>query len=286
MLKLAVATAAETLERMQDPLADRGVRAEHFQSRERTFTLTKPAFDSFDVGFVFPPRVMEGGVVDAGLNVPWVNDREAVLTSRNKAEVIARLSRAGLPVPETVMVSNPVPDSELVDAFTHFDSPVVVKPNSATQGVGVTLAQDLDSFLGIADYFTAIHEFEPVGDRSFLLQEYLADARDYRAMVIGGQYVGAVERKLPQPAANAGRWKRNVHRDARAVAVSLPGQLRELAERTATTLGIDYLGVDILETQSRVVISETNARPTIDAASKYEPSFYDKLASVIKAQVE
>lgn len=286
MLDLAVATAAETLERMRDPLADRGIRAEHVQSRERTFPLSSLAFGSFDVGFVYPPRVMEGAVVAAGLNVPWVNDREVVLTSRNKAGVIARLGQAGLPVPETVMVSNPIPESELVDAFNHFDPPVVVKPNSATRGVGVTLAPDLDSFLGIADYFAAIHEFEPVGDRTFLLQEYLADARDYRAMVIGGEYVGAVERTLPQPEQTAGRWKRNVHRDAQADGVKLPQEHREFAERTAAVLGIDYLGVDILETRNRLVITETNARPTIDDAAKYQPSFYDKLAAVINAQVE
>jgi len=57
---------------------------------------------------------------------------------------------------------------------------------------------------------------------------------------------------------------------------------RELAERTAEALGIDYLGVDLLETDGRLVVNETNARPTVDAATKYKPDFYDRLAGLIE----
>ena len=94
MLQLAVAHRAETFERMRDPLAERDIRARHVEGAERTLSLTDPPWDpdEFDVGFVFPSRPMEGGVLDALLDVPWVNDREAVLTSRNKAGVLAALS--------------------------------------------------------------------------------------------------------------------------------------------------------------------------------------------------
>jgi ribosomal protein S6--L-glutamate ligase len=40
--------------------------------------------------------------------------------------------------------------------------------------------------------------------------------------------------------------------------------------------------VDILETDDRTVVLETNARPTIDAAAKYDPGFYDELAATIR----
>lgn len=286
MLNLAVATAAETLDRMREPLADRGIRARHIQTRERAFNLSNVTFGPFDVGFVYPPRLMEGSVVDTALAVPWVNDRHAVLLSRNKAGVITRLGDAGLPVPKTVFVSNPVGRPELRHVFQQFEPPVVVKPNSATRGLGVTRAIDLDSFFGITDYLSAIHAFEPVGDRTFLVQEFLEDARDYRAMVIGGEYVGAVERVIPEPADPANHWKYNVHQAAHAERIELPASHRALAEETARVLGIDFLGVDMLETEGRVIVTETNARPTIDTADKYNPIFYDRLADIIKAQLE
>ena len=282
MLRLAVATDAETFERMGDPLADRGIAAEHARTSERTVDLADPPWGAFDVGFVYPPRLMEGGVADAALGVPWVNDREAILRSRNKAGVLARLEGADVPVPETVLVSNPAEESDLIAAYERLDAPVVVKPNSTTRGVGVAKAADLDSFLGVVDYLDLVHDFQATGDKSFLVQEFLPDATDYRVMVLDGEYVGAVERRLPDDALAAGQWKHNVHRGARASRVDLDPELRELAERTAEVLDIPFLGVDLLVTDDRAVVNETNARPTIDDASKYVDGFWDDLAALIR----
>jgi ribosomal protein S6--L-glutamate ligase len=281
MLRLAVATNAETYERMQDPLAERGIDAAHASTAERTVPLDADLGD-FDAGFVFPPRLAEGGVASELLGVPWVNGREAILRSRHKGEALARLSRAGLPTPETVVVSDPVDETDLVAAFERFDPPVVIKPNAVTRGIGVAKAHDLDSFLGVCDYLDLVHDYRATGDRSFLVQEYLPDARDYRAMALDGEYVGAVERRLPEDAIAAGQWKHNVHRGAEATDVDLPADLRDLAERAAEAMGIPFLGVDLLVSGDRAVVNETNARPTIDAATKYEPGFWDDLAALIR----
>ncbi|RLM47854.1 ATP-grasp domain-containing protein [Haloarcula sp. Atlit-47R] len=282
MHRLAVATNAETFERMQQPLAARDIEVGHVETAERTLALDERPFGEYDVGFVYPSRIMEGAVADAMLDVPWVNDREAILRSRNKADVLARLGRAGVPVPETVVVSNPTSEAELTAAFERFDPPVVVKPNSTTRGVGVAKAHDLDSFLGIVDYLDLVHDYRAVGDQSFLVQEYVADATDYRVMVVDGEYVGAVERRLPEASREQGRWKHNVHRGAEAEGQELPAALRELAEDAADELAIPYLGVDLLVTADRAVVNETNARPTIDSATKYEDGFWDELAALIR----
>ena len=297
MLRLAMTTKEETFERMREPLADRGIGVEHVQARERTLPVTEAfdAGDGFDVGFVYPTRLMEGGVVDAHLGVPWVNDREAVLTSRNKAGVLAALAAADVPVPETAMVSNPADAGALADATEGFDYPVVVKPNSATRGAGVVRVTDPDTLQGMTDYLDLIHDFPATGDKSFLVQEFLHDARDYRAMVVDGTCVGGVERRVPDDGRSderrtggdgddhASRWKHNVHRGAAAAGVDLPAEHRRLAERTAAVLDVPYLGVDLLETPDRLVVNETNARPTIDDAEKYDDGFYDRLARLIRA---
>ncbi len=285
MIDLAVANRAETFERMSDPLAERGIRARHVPVSGRTIDLgaeTPLSPSAVDVGFVYPGRLMEGGVADALLSVPWLNGREAVVVSRNKAGVLARLRRAGVPVPDSVYVSNPVDESALRAAFDRLDPPVVLKPNSATRGIGVTKVDDVDSFLGVCDYLSLVHDYRATGDKSFLLQEYLPGAVDYRVMVLEGEVVGAVERRLPEPAVADGRWKHNVHRGATATAAELPDRARELAKETAAELGIAFLGVDLLATDDRLLVNETNARPTIDAAEKYESGFYDRLAAAIR----
>ncbi|WP_181691726.1 RimK family alpha-L-glutamate ligase [Natronomonas sp. LN261] len=283
MLRLAVATNAETLDRIRGPLAERGIDARHVPTTGRAQPLSETLVEErVDVGFVYPSRLMEGGVADALLGVPWVNGREAILRSRNKAGALARLERAGIPTPESVYVSNPAADSELRAAFEGLDQPVVVKPNSTTRGVGIARADDLDSFFGICEYLSLVHDYRAVDDRSFLVQEFLPGARDFRAMVVDGEYVGAVERRLPAAERAAGRWKHNVHRGAAATGVDLPPERRELVEAAAEELDIAWLGVDVLVADGRAVVNETNARPTVDAATKYEPGFYDRLAGVIR----
>ena len=296
MLRLAVTTNAETFARVREPLADRGIDAAHLQAKERAIPLTDSAVaataeadddtaTAFDVGLVYPGRLMEGAAITAGLEIPWVNDREAVLTSRNKSGVLAALNGADIPVPYSVMLSNPVAESAVVDAVAGLSFPVVVKPNSATRGVGVAKASDIDSLLGVVDYLDLIHDFRATGDKSYLIQEYLPDARDYRAMVIDGDCVGGVQRRLPADLAE-GRWKHNVHRGAEATGVDLPESHRRLAERAAAALDIPYLGVDLLETDDRLVVNETNARPTVDTADKYDDGFYDRLAERIHDTAE
>lgn len=277
MLSLAVATDAETLDRIRGPLADRGISASYVPYRKRTLSLSDPPFspDEFDVGLVYPGRLMEGGVLDALLDVPWVNDRETVLRSRNKAGVLARLERTGVSVPDTVLVSNPVNEDDVLDALAGFDYPVVVKPNSATRGVGVTKLGDADSALGVTDYLDLIHDFPATDDKSYLVQEYVPDATDYRVMVLDGEYAGAVERR-------GSGWKHNVHRGADATGVDPPERVKSIAEDTADVLDIPILGVDVLDTGSRALVNETNARPTIDAETKYEDGFYDRFAELVR----
>jgi len=283
MLRLAVATAEETFERLRDPLAERGIDASHVRSRGRTIPLDRSPYEQFDVGFVYPPRIVEGDVVDAHLDVPWVNGRDAVLRSRNKANVLSRLGQADVPVPETTLVSHQADETDLAAAFESFEAPVVVKPTSATRGVGIAKAHDYDSFLGLVDYLDLVHDYRATGDKSFLVQEFVPDARDVRVMVVDGEYAGAVERERAEDCGPSdGGWKQNVHRGATAVRIDLDPEHRALAERVAETLDIAYLGVDLLISGDRTLVSETAARPTIDDVSKYEDGFWDRLGALIE----
>ncbi len=276
-MKLLVTHSKESFTRLERGLESYGVDCVEFEGYGRSFEVGQPPEVYVDAGLVFPSRLVEGGYLDAEWGFPWVNDVEDVLSTRNKAACLARLEHHGVPVPDTHLLSSPVSADEVADAVEDVGLPAVVKPNSATQGRGVTKVDDVESAEGVADYFSVIHESSLVYDRSFLVQEFVEDAADYRVMAVDGCYAGAVERR--------GRnWKQNVHGGADAVAVEPPEEVVEIALEVAQALDISFCGVDVLD-GARTVVNEVNSRPTVDERGKYEGDFFEMLAGVVKAEI-
>jgi ribosomal protein S6--L-glutamate ligase len=271
-MKLLVTHGEASNHRLSEGLEPHGVETVTFDAEGRVYTLDEDI--DADVGLVYPSRLVEGGVVDALGEVAWVNDAEDILTTRNKARTVALLDGAGVRTPETRLLSNPVSDEDIRAAFDDVGSPAVVKPNSASSGRGATLVRDPDSATGVGDLFGVVHESSLVRDRTFIVQEYVEDARDFRVMVVDGDYVGAVERRAPG-------WKKNVRAGAEAHGIEPPEEVVDVAEKAARALDIDFCGVDVLFADGATV-NEVNARPTVDDAEKYEPDFYTLLARLVK----
>jgi len=276
-LSLLLTHGEESNARIERGLASEGIDCVTFDAYGRAYALEDADVPDVDAGIVYPSRLAEGGVLDALTDIAWVDDAADLLTTRNKARTVALLERAGVPVPETHLLSSPVSDEDVRAAFDAVGAPAVVKPNSASSGRGATLAHDPDTATGVADLFGVVHESSLVRDRTFVVQEYVEDARDYRVMVFGGEYVGAVERSAPG-------WKKNVHAGAEAHGVTPPDGVVSLAEDAARALGIDFCGVDVLSQEGGdfSVVNEVNARPTVDTTDKYEPDFYAELARLVR----
>ncbi len=276
-VSLLLTHGEESNARIERGLSGHGVDCVTFEAYGRAYALGDAEVPDADVGVVYPSRLAEGGVLDAVTDIAWVDDAADLLTTRNKARAVALLERADVPVPETHHLSSPVSDDEVRAAFDAVGAPAVLKPNSASSGRGATLAHDPDTATGVADLFGVVHESSLVRDRTFVVQEYIEDARDYRVMVFGGEYVGAVERRAPG-------WKKNVHAGAEARGVRPPDTVVSLAEDAARTLGVDFCGVDVLSQEGTDlnVVNEVNARPTVDDADKYEPDFYEKFARLVR----
>jgi ribosomal protein S6--L-glutamate ligase len=276
-VKLLLTHGEDSNARIEEGLSSHGIDCVTFDSYGHVYALDTDDVPDADVGLVYPSRLVEGGVIDALSDVAWVNDVTDVLKTRNKARTLAVLGRAGVPVPETRLLSSPVTDDDVRSAFDAVGVPSVVKPNSASSGRGVALVHDPDTATGVADLFGVVHESSLVRDRTFVVQEYFEDARDYRVMVFGGEYVGAVERKAPG-------WKKNVSAGAEARGLEPPESVVSVAEDAARALGVDFCGVDVLSQDGKdfAVVNEVNARPTVDDIDKYEPDFYEKFARLVR----
>jgi ribosomal protein S6--L-glutamate ligase len=272
-VKLLLTHGEASNRRIKDGLRPHGVDCTTFETTGRAYSLDEEG--DADTGLVFPSRLVEGGVVDALGDIDWIVGARDVLTTRNKARTVVLLEDAGVAVPETRLLSSPVGDEEVRTAFDGVGTPAVVKPNSASSGRGATLVRDADSATGVADLFGVVHESSLVRDRTFVVQEYIEGARDYRVMIVDGDYAGAVERR-------ADGWKKNVHAGAEPHGVEPPDSVASVAEEAARALGVDFCGVDVLYADTPLV-NEVNARPTVDDADKYNDGFYARLARLVKS---
>ena len=276
-MKLLLTHGEDSNARIEEGLSSHGIDCVTFDAYGRVYDLNDDDVPEADVGLVYPSRLVEGGVIDALSDTVWINDATDVLTTRNKARTVALLERAGVPVPETRLLSSPVSGDDVRAAFDAVGAPAVFKPNSASSGRGATLVHDEDTARGISDLFGVVHESSLVRDRSFVVQEYVEGARDYRVMVLNGDYVGAVERR-------ANGWKKNVSGGAEARGTKPSDRVVSLAEDAARALGVDFCGVDVLSRDSDdfAVVNEVNARPTVDDADKYDPDFYEEFARLVR----
>jgi len=117
--------------------------------------------------------------------------------ARDKAFALYFLSARGYPVPKThtffsprwcqLIGSTKGPEAGWLLALD-LGLPVVLKPNSRSQGVGVAVVEGKPSFVAAASA-----AFEDAQDRVALVQE-LVGGRDYRVVVLDDEVISAYER--------------------------------------------------------------------------------------------
>jgi RimK family alpha-L-glutamate ligase len=174
---------------------------------------------------------------------PMLNPPEATAVAAHKMATATRLARAGIPVPKTLLALS----GSVLNAHRHeFGPEAVYKTAIGTHGGGAWKVET-------DDVLTA-----KVGKRRAFLQELVGDRehpRDARVYVVGGEVVGAMYRYA------AGEdWRTNVHLGGRVedATADLPQPALDIAREAASVVGLDYAGVDLIESDGRWVVLEAN----------------------------
>ena len=205
-------------------------------------SLTSGGVELLDAGAVLA-RIIPGGSLEQIIYrvnaLHWIerrgvlvmNSPRAIERCVDKFYTTALLQEAGLPVPPTVVC-------ETVDeamAAVREMKDVVIKPLFGSMGHGLVRVNDPDVAFRVARSLEAIRAV-------FYVQQAVDHGgRDVRAFVVGGQVIGAIERRAP-----AGDWRSNLARGGSARPVALSEELRQLALTAASAVGADYAGVDLL----------------------------------------
>jgi ribosomal protein S6--L-glutamate ligase len=184
------------------------------------------------------------------------NESQAITRSRDKLRSLQLLARAGLGIPKTVFADT----SKNVDDMIRMvgGPPLVIKLLEGTQGIGVILAETVQSAKSTIQAFLGKEIY-------ILVQEFIKEANgaDIRALVIDGKVVGAMERRGKE-----GEFRSNLHQGGHGISVKLSREEESSAIKAAHILGLQIAGVDLLRSSRGPMILEVNSSPGLRGIEK------------------
>ena len=176
-----------------------------------------------------------------------------IANSRDKLRCLQILSKHHIGIPETTFVrgkNDVLPSIERVGGV-----PIVIKLLEGTQGVGVILAESIETAEAIIQTMQSTKQ-------NVLVQKFIGESRgrDIRALVVGDRVVAAMRR-----VARGNEFRSNVHRGGKAERIILDESYCETAVRVAQILGLGVAGVDMLEGTGGPLVIEVNSSPGLEA---------------------
>ena len=184
------------------------------------------------------------------MEVPLVNEPDAISNSKNKMACLQVLLQAGIQIPDTVLSRYPRHMSKLAKLVG--GTPLIMKLLKGTHGTGIIYSDSLPSAESVLETIWSLGE-------DILLQESIEESkgRDLRVLVVGGRVVAAM-RRFARP----GDFRSNIHRGGVGEKVDpLDPEFERVALASAKAVGLRVAGVDILESDQGPLVIEVNASP-------------------------
>jgi gamma-F420-2:alpha-L-glutamate ligase len=184
------------------------------------------------------------------LGVYPVNSSQAIDTVKDKLYTLQILAEHDFPIPKTILAKFPV-DTMVIEDQLKF--PVIVKTLSGSQGSGVFLSTDKNSFEDLMLLISAANK-----NVNIILQEFVkkSKGRDLRVFTVGGRTIAAMERK-----ATDGSFKANFSRGGKVKRYPINDELEWLSLEISRILNLDIAGIDFLFDKDGFKICEVNSSP-------------------------
>ena len=190
--------------------------------------------------------------------MPVIDDPISMIRCTNKVYLWERLTHAGLPVPETVVIQEPADIQRAADILGF---PVVVKIPDGSFSRGVRKADDMEALK------TIVTEFFKETDL-LLAQCFVPTKFDWRVGVLAGQPLFVCQYTMAKK-----HWQ-IVHHHAdgtaeegrfRTFAIDkVPPEVLDVGVRSASLIGDGLYGVDLKETADGVRVIEINDNPNLE----------------------
>ncbi|HWT29787.1 MAG TPA: RimK family protein [Propylenella sp.] len=190
--------------------------------------------------------------------MPVIDDPISMIRCTNKVFLWERLTHAGLPVPETILIQEPADMEHVADTLGF---PVVVKIPDGSFSRGVRRADSM------AELKAIVAEFFNETD-ILLAQRYVPTKFDWRVGVLAGQPLFVCQYAMAKK-----HWQILNHRgdgtaeegSSRTLPIDkVPPQVLDAGVRSASLIGDGLYGVDLKETSDGVYVIEINDNPNLE----------------------
>lgn len=190
------------------------------------------------------------------MGVPCLNGAVAIARSRDKLRAMQLLTKRDIDVPITVCARTPK-DLDLMLELVG-GTPVIVKLQQGTQGIGVMIAETRQAVSSLLETLWGMGQ-------EIVVQQYIAESkgRDVRAFVVGGRVVASMRRS-----AKAGEFRSNLHRGGAGHRIHLDATYARAAVAATKVMGLEVAGVDMLESASGPKILEINSSPGLEGIER------------------
>jgi len=176
-----------------------------------------------------------------------VNSYKAASTCGNKLLGSICLSRAKIPTPRTYVAFT---QESSLQALNQVGYPAVLKPVIGSWGRLVALLKDSESAKSIIEAREYLHPIQQI----YYIQEMVKRPnRDIRCYVVGDRAVAAMFRNAP-----SNDWRTNTAIGGTAENLPITPELEELSIKAAQAVGGGAFGVDLMETESGLIVHEVN----------------------------
>ncbi len=245
----------------------------HVPNKE--FWVTKP--DSMSYDFIFQRcvsyyRAVSSTIVFERNNIPVVNSLNVIRDCEDKLLTTARLSAAGVDVPDTAVAFRREP---ALNASRRLGYPVVVKPIYGSWGRMIARAPDEET---LQDIIELRENMQSPYIKIHYLQRYVdKPGRDIRAYYVWGDVPVAIYRV-------SGNWKTNTALGGKAEPAPITDELREIVIKSGEALGGGVLGIDLMESpDGRLLVSEINA--IVEFRNTVRATGYDLAGKIVEETV-
>ena len=170
------------------------------------------------------------------------------------------LAEIGIPMPTTVGIPLNYVNGDatpfLKKAGQELGYPCIIKTNFGSMGSGVYLAHNEEELIALE---------KSLRPASTFLQQYVASSKghDTRVICLGGKVIASYKR-----VSDSNDFRSNIALGGHGEKITLSPKGKEIAEKAAQHLGLDYCGLDLLDGPDGPLLCEVNSNAFFEEAEK------------------